>query len=58
MIKKRRIMKFFDDNDEIVGIFSKSSFYEMLEFVENLLGGKKVKDFRVIGYEGKWEVGW
>lgn len=53
MIKKRRIMKFFDDNDEIVGIFSKSSFYEMLEFVENLLGGKKVKDFRVIGYEGK-----
>lgn len=58
MTKKRRIMKFPDNNDETAGILSKSSFHEMLESVENLLGGKKVKDFRVIGYEGKWEVGW
>ena len=36
-----------------MGIFNKSSSYKVLQSVENLLGGKKVKDFRVNGYEGK-----
>lgn len=41
------------DNVEILGILSNSSFHKVLESVENLLGDNKVKDFKVIGYEGK-----
>ena len=35
------------------GITSGSIFCKVLESIENVLGGKKVKDFRVIDYEGK-----
>lgn len=40
-------------NEETVDIFSKSSFHKVLHSVENLLGGNKVKDFRLISYQGK-----
>lgn len=47
-----------DDNVEIMGILSNSSFHSVLGPVENLSGDDKMKDFRVIGYDGKEEVGW
>lgn len=47
------IKSIVNDTDKTMGIFNKSSSYKVLQSAESLPGGKKVKDFRVNGYEGK-----